>query len=39
MRINHWLLDEALLSEYKEVMELDRIAFPEDWETVRMMRR
>jgi abortive infection bacteriophage resistance protein len=28
---------EALLSEYSEVVELDRIGFPEDWEAVLMM--
>ena len=30
---------EALLSEYSEVVELDRIGFPEDWEAVLMMGR
>jgi abortive infection bacteriophage resistance protein len=30
---------EALLTEYKDVVELDRIGFPEDWESVLMMRR
>src|SRR5690606_20392215 len=30
---------EALLTEYKEIVELDRIGFPEDWESILMMRR
>ena len=30
---------EALLSEYKEVVELERIGFPEDWQSILMMRR
>ena len=30
---------EALLTEYKAVVELDRIGFPEDWEAILMMRR
>lgn len=28
---------EALLTEYKEVVQLDRIGFPEDWEAILMM--
>jgi abortive infection bacteriophage resistance protein len=30
---------EALLTEYKDVVELDRIGFPEDWEAILMMTR
>lgn len=30
---------DALLTEYKEVVELDRIGFPEDWESILTMRR
>jgi abortive infection bacteriophage resistance protein len=30
---------EAMLTEYKEIVELDRIGFPEDWEAILMMRR
>ncbi|MCM3342020.1 Abi family protein [Paenibacillus sp. MER TA 81-3] len=29
---------EALLTEYKDVIELERIGFPEDWESILMMR-
>ena len=30
---------EALISSYKEVVELKRIGFPEDWEAILMSRR
>lgn len=30
---------EALLSEYKDVIELERIGFPEDWEAILINRR
>lgn len=30
---------EALLTEYKDAVELERIGFPEDWEAILMMKR